>query len=157
MPVIKSAGIQIPPMIQTVRVINNLLYTSWNYVRIPTVDVTLHWSLSFFRPSQLSNMTTTLLNTNTYNNTLQGARSCDPFRLCIKAENVVGNSSWSCVNNTLPFLPSVENIHYALSRFNDYFTLTVTILVRNPFIPKLNNIKSLFRCLVIASLSMDLL
>ena len=108
----------------------NSLRSSWDYVRIPTVDVTLYWSLSFFRPSQLSNITTTLLNTNTYNNTLQGARSCDPFRLCIRAENVVGNSSWSCINNMLPYLPQREDIEYSLVQVNEAFTLNVTVVVR---------------------------
>ena len=108
----------------------NSLRSSWDYVRIPTVDVTLYWSLSFFRPSQLSNITTTLLNTNTYNNTLQGVRSCDPFRLCIRAENVVGNSSWSCINNMLPYLPQREDIEYSLAQVNEAFTLNVTVVVR---------------------------
>ena len=108
----------------------NSLSSSWDYVRIPTVDVTLYWSLSFFRPSQLSNITTTLLNTNTYNNTLQGARLCDPFRLCIRAENVVGNSSWSCINNMLPYLPQREDIEYSLVQVNEAFTLNVTVVVR---------------------------
>ena len=99
-------------------------------MRIPTVDVTLYWSLSFFRPSQLSNMTTILLNTNTYNYTLQVARSCDPFRLCIRAENVVGNSSWSCNDSGLPYLPQSEDIEHFLVRVNEAFSLNVTVLVR---------------------------
>ena len=108
----------------------NSLRSSWDYVRIPTVDVTLCWSLSFFRPSQLFNITTTLLNTNTYNNTLQGVRSCDPFRLCIRAENEVGNSSWSCINNMLPYLPQREDIEYSLVQVNEVFSLNVTVVVR---------------------------
>ena len=106
------------------------LRSSWDYVKIPTVDVTLYWSLSFFRPSQLSNITTTLLNTNTYNYTLQGARSCDPFRLCITAKNDVGNSSWSCKNTALPYLPQSEDIQHFLVRVNEAFSLNVTVLVR---------------------------
>ena len=106
------------------------LRSSWDYVRIPTVDVTLYWSLSFFRPSQLSNMTTTLLNTNTYNYTLQGVRSCDPFKLCIRAENEVGNSSCSWINNTLPYLPQREDIEYSLVHVNEIFSLNMTIVVR---------------------------
>ena len=108
----------------------NSLRSSWDYVRIPTVDVTLYWSLSFFRPSQLSNIITTLLNINTYNNTLQGVRSCDPFRLCIRAENEVGNSSWSCINNMLPYLPQREDIEYSLVQVNEVFSLNVTVVVR---------------------------
>ena len=108
----------------------NSLRSSWNYVRIPTVDVILYWSVSFFRPSQLSNMTTTLLNTNTYNYSLQGVRSCDPFRLCIRAENDVGNSSWFCNNNTLPYLPQSEDIEHFLVQVNKTFSLNVTVMVR---------------------------
>ena len=109
---------------------DNSLRSSWDYVRIPTVNVTLYWSLSFFRPSQLSNITTTLLNTNTYSYTLQEVRSCDPFRLCIRAENVVGNSSWSCINNMLPYLPQREDIEYSLVQVNEAFSLNVTVAVR---------------------------
>ena len=97
---------------------------------IPTVDVTLYWSLSFLRPSQLSNITTTLLNTNNYNYTLEGERSCDPFRLCIRAENDVGNSSWSCTNSALPYIPQSEDIKILLVRVNEAFSLNVTVLVR---------------------------
>ena len=99
-------------------------------MRIPTVDVTLYWSLSFFTPSQLSNMTTTLLNANTYNYTLQGVRSCDLFKLCIRAENVVGSSSWSCNNSALPFLPQSEDIEHILVPVNETFSLNVTVEVR---------------------------
>ena len=108
----------------------NSLRSAWNYVRIPTVDVTLYWSLSFFTPSQLSNITTTLLNTDTYNHTLQGVRSCDPFRQCIRAENVVGNSSWSCKNNVLPNLPQREDIEYSLIQVDEAFSSNVTVVVR---------------------------
>ena len=123
-------GVPDPPAITSLCLEGNSLRSSWDYVRIPTVDVTLYWSLSFFRPSQLSNMTTTLLNTNTYNYTLQGVRSCDSFMLCIRAENEVGNSSWSYINNTLPYLPTSEAIEYFLVPDKDGFTLNVTLLVR---------------------------
>ena len=109
---------------------DNSLRSSWDYVKIPTVDVTLYWSLSFFRPCQLSNMTTTLLNTNTYNYTIQGVTSCDSFRLCIRAENDVGNSSWSCNNNALPYLPQSEDIEHFLVQVNKTFSLSVIVMVR---------------------------
>ena len=108
----------------------NSLTTSWHYVEIPTVNVILYWSLSFFTPSQLSNITTILLNTNTYNYTLQGVRSCDPFRLCIIAENVVGNSSKSCYSDVLPYLPKNEGIQHSLVQANEVFSLHVTVMVR---------------------------
>ena len=123
-------GIPDPPTITSLILEGNSLRSSWDYVRIPTVDVILYWGLSFFRPSQLSNMTTTLLNTNTYKYTLQGARSCDPFRLCITAKNEVGNSSWSCNNSALPYLPQSEDIEHFLVRDSEGFFLNVTVLVR---------------------------
>ena len=99
-------------------------------MRIPTVDVTLYWSLSFFGPSQLSNITTTLFNTNTYNYSIQEARSCDPFELCVGVENVVGNSSLFCIDNTLPYLPQREDLDYSLVQVNEAFSLNVTVMVR---------------------------
>ena len=117
------------PIITSLSLEDNSLRSSWDYVRIPTVNVTLYWSLSFFRPSQLSNMTTTLLNTNTYNYTLQGNRSCDPFRLCVRAENVVGNSSWSCNENALPYHCQSENIEFFLVQVTETFSLDVTVMV----------------------------
>ena len=123
-------GVPDPPALTSLSLEGNSFRSSWGYVRIPTVDVTLYWSLSFFRPSQLSNMTTTLLNTNTYNYTLQGVRSCDPFRLCLRAENEVGNSSWSCNNSALPYLPQREDIEYSLVQVNEAFSLNVTVMVR---------------------------
>ena len=125
-------GIPDPPVMIAVNASldGKYFYTSWDYARIPTVDVTLYWSLSFFEPSQLSNMTTTLLNTNTHNYTLQGVRSCDHFRLCIRAENVVGNSSWSCFNDTLPYLPRTENVEYSIVSHNESIHLNVRIMVR---------------------------
>ena len=123
-------GAPYPPSNISLSLEVNSLRSSWDYVRIPTVDVTLYWSLSFFGPSQLSNMTTTFLNTNTFNYTLQGVRSCDPFKLCIRAENVVGNSSWSCFSDTLPYLPQSEDIEHFLVQVNEAFSLNVTVLVR---------------------------
>ena len=118
------------PAITSLSLEGNSLRSSWDYVRIPTVDVTLYWSLSFFIPSQLSNMTTNLVNTSTYNYTLEGERSCDPFRLCIRANNDVGNSSWSCNNSVLPYIPQSEDIKLLLVRVNEAFSLNVTVLVR---------------------------
>ena len=123
-------GVPDPPAMSPLILDNNSLRTSWDYARIPTVDLTLYWSLSFFRPSQLSNMTTTLLNTNTYNYTLQGVRSCDPFKLCIRAENVVGNSSWSCFSDALPNIPQSVDIEHSLVKANEAFSLHLTVMVR---------------------------
>ena len=123
-------GVPHPPAILSLSLKGNSLRSSWDYVRIPTVEVTLHWSLSFFTPSHLSNMTTNLVNTSTYNYTLEGERSCDPFRLCITAQNDVGNSSWSCNNSALPYIPESEDIKLFLVRVNEAFSLTVTVLVR---------------------------
>ena len=128
--VILKTGVPDPPSIISLSLEGNSLRSSWDYVRIPTVNVTLYWSLSFFRPSQLPNMTTTLLNYNTYNYTLLGARSCDPFRLCIRAENDVGSSSRSCNKNALPCLLQSEDIEHFLVRVNETFSLNVTVMVR---------------------------
>ena len=130
---ILNTGVPDPPAIISLSLEGNSLRTSWDYVRIPTVDVTLYWSLSFFRPSQLSNITTTLLNTNTYNYTLQGVRSCDPFRLCIITKNVVGNSSCSWINNILPYLPQHKDIEHSLFQVNKTFSLNVTVMVRQSY------------------------
>ena len=119
-----------PPAITSLSLEGDSLRSSWDYVRIPTVNVTLYWSLSFFGPSQLSNMTTKLINTRTYNYTLEGERSCDPFGLCIRAENDVGNSSWSCNNSALSYIPQSEDIKLLLVRVNEAFSLNVTVLVR---------------------------
>ena len=123
-------GVPDPPAVTSLSLEGDSLRSSWDYVRIPTVKVTLYWSLSFFRPSQLSNITTTLINTSTYNYTLQGVRSCDPFSVCVRAENVVGNSSLFCINNTLPYLPLREDIDYSLVQVNDTFSLNVIVMVR---------------------------
>ena len=131
--VILKTGVPDPPSNISLSLEGNSLRSSWDYVRIPTVDVTSCWSLSFFRPSQLSNMTTTLLNTNTYNYTLQGVRSCDPFRVCIRAKNDVGNSSCSWINNTLPYLPQHEDIKYSLFQVNNTFSLNVTVMVKQSY------------------------
>ena len=131
--VLLKTGVPDAPSNSSLSLVGNSLRSSWDYVRIPTVDVTLYWSLSFFRPSQLSNMTTTLLNTNTYNYTLQGVRSCDPFRLCIRSENVVGNSSCSGINNILPHLPQHKDIEHSLFQVNKTFSLNVTVMVKQYF------------------------
>ena len=125
-----DTGVPDPPSIVSLSLEDNSLRSSWDYVRIPTVDVKLYWSLSFFRPSQLSNMTTALHNTNTYHYTLQGVRSCDPFSLCIRAENVVGNSYWSFINDILPYLPQRQDIEYSLVQVDETFSLNVTVVVR---------------------------
>ena len=130
MTVMSNTGVPDPPSNISLSLEGNSLRSSWDYLKIPTVDVTLYWSLSFFRPSQLPNMTTTLLNTNTYDYTLQGVRSCDPFRLCMRAKNEVENSSWTCFSDALPYLPQSEDIEHFLVRVNEAFTLNVTVVVR---------------------------
>ena len=133
MTVMFNTGFPDPPSNISLSIEGNSLRSSWDYVMIPTVDVTLYWSLSFFRPSHLSNVTTTLLNTDTYNYTLQEVRSCDPFNLCIRAENDVGNSSWSCIESALPFLPQSEDIEYFLVQVNETFSLNVTVMVKQSY------------------------
>ena len=62
--IFNTTGVSDPPVITLVSLVDNSFRSSWYYVRIPTVDVTLYWNLSLFRPNQSSNMTNTLLNTN---------------------------------------------------------------------------------------------
>ena len=133
MTVIINTGVPDPPSNISLSLEGNSFRTSWDYMKIPTVDVKLYWSLSFFLPSQLSNMTTTFLNSSTYNYTLQGVRSCDPFRLCIRAKNDVGNSSCSWINDTLPYLPQDKDIKHSLVQVNETFSCNVTIVVRQSY------------------------
>ena len=48
----------------------------------------------------------------------------------VRAENEVGNSSLSCSNNTLPYLPQREDIDYSLVQVNEAFSLNVSVMVR---------------------------
>ena len=132
MTVMFNTGVPVPPSNISLSLEGNSLRTSWDYVRIPTVDVTIYWSLSYFTPSQLLNMTT-FLNTNSYNYTLRGLRSCDPFRLCIRAKNEVGNSSCSWIHNTLPYLPQQKDIQHSLIQVNETFSLNVTVAVKQSY------------------------
>ena len=43
---------------------------------------------------------------------------------------MVGNSSRSCNNSALPYLPQSEDIEHVLARDNEAFSLNVTVLVR---------------------------
>ena len=43
---------------------------------------------------------------------------------------MVGNSSWSCSDNMLPYLPQREDIEYSLVQVNEAFSLNVTVMVR---------------------------
>ncbi len=105
------------------------LMTSWDYRIIPTVSVNFTITLTFLSPSQLKNITEYVTDTNSYNFTLEGVRSCDPFTMCITATNIVGQSQPSCVNKTLPYIPSTNDIEYSLVRVGDSYSLNITIQV----------------------------
>ena len=48
----------------------------------------------------------------------------------MRAENEVGNSSWFCFNDALPYIPQSEDIEHFLVRVSETFSLNVTVLVR---------------------------
>ncbi len=103
--------------------------TSWDYRIIPTVSVHFTITLTFLSPSQLKDITEYVTDTDSYNFTLEGVRSCDPFTMCITATNIVGQSPPSCVNKTLPYIPSTNDIEYSLFRVGDSYSLNLTIQV----------------------------
>ncbi len=103
--------------------------TSWDYRIIPTVSVHFTITLTFLSPSQLKDITEYVTDTDSYNFTLEGVRSCDPFTMCITATNIVGQSPPSCVNKTLPYIPSTNDIEYSLMRAGDSYSLNLTVQV----------------------------
>ncbi len=115
--------------IQNIILKDNSLITSWTYEAIPTISVNFNITLTFLSPSQLENITMYVTNTNSYNFTLEGVRSCDPFTMCITATNIVGQSPPSCVNKTLPYIPSTNDIDYSLISMEESYSLNLTIQV----------------------------
>ncbi len=105
--------------------------TSWDYRIISTVSVNFTITLKFLSPSQLKDITEYVTDTDSYNFTLEGVRSCDPFTMCITATNIVGQSPPSRVNKTLPYIPSTNDIAYSLFRVGDSYSLNLTIQVLN--------------------------
>ncbi len=103
--------------------------TSWDYRIIPTVSFHFTITLIFLCPSKLKDITVYVTDTDSYNFTLEGVRSCDPFTMCITAANIVGQSPPSCVNKTLPYIPSTNDIEYSLFRVGDSYSLNLTIQV----------------------------
>ena len=118
-----------PPAQLKVSVNDDSLTTSWNYTMIPTVVVMFTITFTFLSPSQLNNISVYVTDTNAHTFTLEGVRSCDPFTMCIIATNTVGQSDPSCVNNTLPYIPSTNNIRYSLFREGNSYSLNLTIQV----------------------------
>ncbi len=117
------SGIPAPPTLPSVFIEDNFLMTSWDYRIIPTVSVNFTITLTFLSPSQLKNITEYVTDTDSYNFTLEGVRSCDPFTMCITATNIVGESPLSCENKTLPYIPSTNDIEYSLFRVGDSYSL----------------------------------
>ncbi len=70
-----------------------------------------------------------MTDTDSYNFTLEGVRSCDPFTMCITATNIVGQSQPSCVNETLPYILSTNDIEYVLFRAGNSYSLNLTVQV----------------------------
>ncbi len=108
---------------------NYSLLTSWDYRIISTVSINFTITLTFLSPSQLKDITVYVTDTDSYNFTLEGVRSCDPFIICITATNIVGQSQPSYVNKTLPYIPSTNDIEYSLFRVEDSYSLNLTVQV----------------------------
>ncbi len=122
-------GIPTQPTLPSVFIEDNFLMTSWEYSIIPTVSIIFTITLTFLSPSQLKDFNVYVINADSYNFTLEGVRSCDPFTMCITATNIVGQSPPSCVNKTLPYIPSTNDIEYSLFRVGDSYSLNLTVQV----------------------------
>ena len=111
---------------------SDLLLVSWTYHIIESVSVSINLSLHYSEPSKLINQTAGSTNIQSYNFILKGVRSCDYFKLCVGASNVVGQGDDLCIEGSLPYIPPVNMITYSLSRAtaNRNFTLSVTVTVR---------------------------
>ncbi len=53
--------------------------------------------------------------------------------MCITATNTVGQSPPSCVNKTLPYIPSTNDIEYSLFRVGDSYSFNLIIQVVNTY------------------------
>ena len=139
----------------TVQLENDSLLASWTYRIIETVSVSVNLSLHYSEPSKLINQTAGATNIQSYNFSLEGVRSCDNFKLCVGASNVVGHGDDSCIEGSLPYIPPVDMITYSLPRATTAitnFTLTVTVMVRQIEFTKkimtwLKYYNCIFRCL----------
>ncbi len=123
------SGIPAPPTLLSIFIEDNFLMTSWDYRIIPTVSVNFTITLTFLSPSQLKDITEYVTDTDSYNFTLEGVRSCDPFTMCITATNIVGQSPPSCESRALPYIPPTNDIEYLLFRVGDSYSLNLTIQV----------------------------
>ncbi len=124
-----TADVPDPPKELGIFINKHLLMTSWDYRIIRTVSVNFTITLTFLSPSQLKDITEYVTDTDSYNFTLEGVRSCDPFTMCITATNIVGQSPPSCVNKTLPYIPSTNDIEYSLFRVGDSYSLNLRVQV----------------------------
>ena len=122
-------GIPDPPSELDILLNDYSLMTTWDYRIIPTIFVDFTITLTFLSPSQLKDITVYVTDTDSYNFTLEGVRSCDPFTICITSTNIVGQSPPSCVYKTLPYIPSTNDIDYSLLRIGDSYSLNLTIKV----------------------------
>ena len=116
----------------TVQLDNDSLLASWTYHIIETVSVSVNLSLHCSEPSKLISQTVGATDIQSFNFSLEGVRSCDYFKLCVGASNIVGQGDDSCIEGSLPYIPPVNMITYSLSRAtaNRNFTLSVTVTVR---------------------------
>ena len=107
------------------------LLVSWIYHIIESVSVSFNLSLHYSEPSKLIHQTAEITDIQSYNFSLEGMRSCDNFKLCVGASNIVGHGDDSCIEESLPYIPPVNMINKSLSRATatGNFTLTVTVMV----------------------------
>ena len=94
---------------------NDSLLASWTYHIIESVSVSFNLSLHYSEPSKLINQTVGATDIQSYNFSLEGVRSCDYFKLCVGASNVVGQGDGSYKEGSLPYIPPVDMITYSLS------------------------------------------
>ncbi len=113
----------------SIKVHDMFLVATWNQKIIKSVDITFHLILIFSKPSVLRNTTAVTLNKNYFHLSLQGNESCDLFTLCITGNNSVGRSNTSCINGSLPYVPSEDMIRYSLSSSQGEYILLVSITV----------------------------
>ncbi len=90
----------------------SLLMTAWDYRIIPTVSVKFTISLTFLSPSQLEDVAEYVTDTDSYNFTLEGVRSCDPlYHVYHNYEYKVHLHVWTRLYLTY-LLQVILNIHY---------------------------------------------
>ncbi len=108
---------------------SEFLVTAWNFQRIEKVEITSNLFLTCLKPSKFINYSEVVVDKNFFNYIREVNESCDPFTLCITGNNSVGRSNTSCINGSLPYVPSEDMISYSISLSQGSYTLSVTKFV----------------------------